>query len=403
MHCAVCFGTQNLYSCECDMKIYCSSKCQNLDFDRHSITCNIGGRITPFLSRFLDNEILIVTEFERLTDLYGPAIKFLFSLPENQGLPTDEMRRYLGAWMKNLIDYCNTAEVLQTIESIPVKSHLRTLIVSPLLNRNNNFFQLADILSSIGINKDFLDLLKYPTTGRTLFDMTLYAKWYTHNRVKYIDEPRKNWEIITGAGSEMLPFLKWGIMKPTKKIAIPCSRYQFSKRQGLYYNQGERQYDGTFFYFEPDCPAYITFRNEIIVSPNKIYAFRLLGWSFERFWDESIVVQFDKMLAQEHDGELRFDVIAQELKQHFGYDVISYDEMIRLFYDIPSITYPSPRFRHFWWSIEDVFDQLLYHACVDAGVTGLLLTRMAGYSRTICELLAVDDRPSVFRTMYIVK
>lgn len=354
------------------------------------------------MHRFSDDQLVILRDFERLCDIYGPSIKFLYSLNIDRGISVQDMTHPLRLWMSELINMCNDNETIRVIESVPVSSHIRAVIVSPFLNRSNDFKSLSAVLLSIGLHEEFVNLLKYPTTSRTIFDMSLYAKWYNNGKINYVSAPKKKWEIIKGAGNEMLPLLTWGIKKSKPVIAIPVSRYQFSKRRGLYYNQAERQYEGTFFYFEPDSPAYLLFEYDILISPNKIYAFRLLGWDFQRLYESAVDLQFDRVLNQDFEGRKRLDVVCEELKEHFGYDVITFLELLQLFYDIPSITYPSARFKRAWWSVEDVFDQLLNNACIDGGVNAVLMTRMAGYSRHICELLLTDDRPSIFRTMRLV-
>lgn len=403
-HCAVCFSTQELFQCACEKKIYCSTVCQKLDFDRHSITCSIDGKIAlTYLNRFSENGALVVVELERLCDMYGPSLKFLFSMKEDKGVSVQHMQSTLKAWMQELVNFCNLPETIQTIESIPVSSNLHTLLVVPFLNRDNNFSNLASALLSVGFAPQFIALLKYPTTGRPLFDMTLYAKWYTNGNINYIDAPKKKWEIIKGAGNEMLPFLSWGYYNFKTHLAMPVSRYQYSEHQGLYYNQADKRYGGTFFYFEPDSPAYLEFSHDVFVAPNKINAFNQLGWNYEKLLETALDLQFDKYLEQEFEGSTRFEIVREELFNAFGYQITTFNELLRLFWDIPAITYPTDIFKRAWWSVEDYFDQLLWQECQRNLVSTLILTRMAGYSRMICEVLMMEDRKHLFKNLYIVR
>jgi len=400
-HCAVCHNTVKLYSCECGKKIYCSEICQIFDFERHAITCSISGVSPSQLQRFTPAEQVWIEQFEYLTDKYGPTLKFVFSL-KKESERVDRLLLCLSEWMKGLVKFTKKPEFIITLEKIPTTSSLRTILLAPFLNNDPNFLTLATRLSKLQFPREFIELFRYPLTQRALFDMTLYWKWYKV-KANYVSAPLEKWSIIQGASNEMLPFLNWGQQKMKKPIAIPVIRYQFNKTRGLYYNPGNQAYGGTFFYFEPSSPAFLVTMDSVVAAPNKIYALNVLNVPL----DQVLKIGREKGLENTLNGgfgaSTRFEIVTRTFHEEFGYVINTFEELIRLFYEIPAITYPTKECLAAWWAVEDAFDQFLWNSCINAGVSILILTRMAGYTRLISEVLATDARERLFRDMYIVE
>lgn len=253
---------------------------------------------------------------------------------------------------------------------------------------------MLDRYRNIGLNEKFIDLIHYPS-GRIRIDMRSYLRLLNVPVQYYVP---KIHEYILSSLPEV-PYLSNAPDGLLFNVFIPVLRYQKGMSGYLTVidnNEEEKNWCGTFYYFEPDSNVYLL-APKVLVTWNKITACSDLGIPFETVADAVYLAMENYMSSDENDNEF------ETFPENIGYNVEGetkreqWDNVVRGFQN-RSLD-PLKHVPEFY-AVEDAFDQMICSIAKSEGIDVIVLKYMTGETRTVCEVLDTRDRVHSFQHLY---
>lgn len=231
-----------------------------------------------------------------------------------------------------------------------------------------------DEADSIGLSL-FLPELMYKNSKRPMTDMIRFRTQF-NNRIRKSD-------IIDG-NQILLQGIRWNI--------LPVTRYAAGMSRGLFNEESDKKFCGTFYYYEPESTTYLAFQTRLH-SFNKYTAALQLGIKS----DPSI----GPKVKQYSDGTIRSDLmltpneaynIKKPIASSWTQERVSALPQTRRYAGIYLGLYAS----------EDTFDQPLCQAGKKEGIQVITFSNMAGSHQVVSEILDTRDRMSSFESLLYV-
>ena len=191
---------------------------------------------------------------------------------------------------------------------------------------------------------------------------------------------------------------------------IPVTRYGSGMKKGMYHlneesngngdSNGdiEKEYCGTFYYYEPESSTYLAYMTSRTYF-NKTDALDKLGQEFD---NEYIDTEYTNVDLRTHiDGTLPGNLMMTP-KEYVNYcsNVLGYlnNDNIMKANNVPQIPhYIATEFN--LYAIEDEYDQDLCEAGRDNGIQIIVLTNMVGSHQVVTEVLDTRDRVESFKSL----
>lgn len=190
---------------------------------------------------------------------------------------------------------------------------------------------------------------------------------------------------------------------------FPVVRYQ-KGMSGIYTSsyKKDREYCGTFYYFEPDSPYYLECQS-CLSTKNKVTAAMELGYTLEEIVD-IYVNYFTEYIDDSARGNTDLETYVNELTN--SEKIKYYFEFIRnidigetngyqfLRWWLDGLINNMPlRFQAKYYAFEDVLDQYICNEATNKKIEVILLKYMTGGNRVVSEVLDTRTRKQSFNSI----
>lgn len=192
---------------------------------------------------------------------------------------------------------------------------------------------------------------------------------------------------------------------------IPVTRYGLGMSRGMYHDETESQYLGTFYYYEPESLTYLSYKTSRTYF-NKTDAIIKLCEEFNDEYDKLVVSLTLQRVKNHMDGKLPKDLMMTPFeytralfegslsacKKHpQSFSVLKENYMKKAKLASPEKHYSGVKLG--MYACEDILDQTLAKIARRNGIQVIVLTDMIGSYQVVSEVLDTRDREESFRSL----
>lgn len=245
-------------------------------------------------------------------------------------------------------------------------------------------------LSSIGFDKVFLEnVLIYPS-GRPRTDLP-----FVSDKQLFVDDNEGYMTIESSDGVIVENIYVGKIRDIQARVLIPVIRYQKGMSRGGFYDESDKEFCGTFYYYEPSSKYYLVCRR-VLIAPNKIVAYlhlreQEMGPRSDDLRDNILRIIHEGLGDRSRQSNWIDDF--SEVKDLSPKDLGKSEVILEKMMDG---TYTFLKHHENMYAKEDFLDQPLCKLAESLGYEVVLLTTMTGWNRIVTEVLDTREREVSF-------
>lgn len=414
--------------------------------------------INKIMSGHYSEEFIPIEGKTKVAKILTKFADVQYGLEEDiQFISKDENRRQMFVYLNTLervkpvIDFIakNLDALVYAIKKIPVNSQNRIEVLRNFILEDPPLQIKEEDFVIPGVDVKFMKLLSFPISKRPITDMTRFWDRYNSVTREFVDISKIDsaLKLLPDNSASILYETVIELLSYEQLFYIPILRYEGMHR-GMFFGHSsssssdgvpseselsyeesssevdegetsqppENEFCGTFFYYEPESPAWLKTEN-LCIAVNKVHAFKVLGMPFDELfemWESHFVTDDIVYLFQPIDALLGVpeDQITHTYvkpKSGSGKQPVTSngslqsirDLTIKLLRKMYDLDYIIDNFYVEMYAFEDFFDQWLCKYAKEKGVDTVLLIYMNASTRLVSEVLDTRDRNAIFDNMII--